>query len=230
MLKAMGADIDVEGRFVSINPLQRPLRSVDIQVPGDFSAAAFFIAAALLVPGSDLILRKVGINPSRTAFLSLIEKMGAEMTIANQSEENGEAVADLRVKSSSLTGVSVPIELVPNMIDELPLLALLATQAEGETVVRGAEELRVKESDRIQSIVSNMSAWGAKIFESEDGFSIEGPTDLKGGMVRTFGDHRIAMTMSVGGLIASEPAELDDQKCMDISHPGFNDQLRALME
>jgi len=230
MLQAMGADLDVDGRHVCIKPLQKALKSTDIHIPGDFSAAAFFISAALLVPGSDLILRKVGINPSRTAFLTILDKMGAKITIANRGEENGEAVADIQIRSSELEGISVPIELIPNMIDELPLLALLATQAEGETVVRGAEELRVKESDRIRSIVSNMSAWGARIFEREDGFSIEGPTELKGGEVKTFGDHRIAMTMSVGGLIAGSPAALDDPKCMDISHPGFLDQLRDLSE
>ena len=230
MLKAMGADVKVDGRHVTVKPLEKALKAVDFHVPGDFSAAAFFIAAALLVPDSDLIIRNVGVNPSRTAIMTILEKMGADITVANQKEEHGEAVADLRVKSSELKGINVPIELIPNMIDELPLLALLASQADGETIVRGAEELRVKESDRINSIVSNMDAWGAKIFEREDGFSIEGPSKLKGGSVQTFGDHRIAMTMSVAGLIARNPADLDDPKCMDISHPGFLDELRDLSE
>ncbi|MCF7807377.1 MAG: 3-phosphoshikimate 1-carboxyvinyltransferase [Candidatus Marinimicrobia bacterium] len=228
MLKAMGADITVNGRHVTIKPLTRPLHSSDMEIPGDFSAAAFFITAGLIVPDSDIILRKVGVNPSRTAFLTVLEKMGADITVANQLDVNGEAVADLRIRSSALKGIVVPLEYIANMIDELPLLALLATQAEGETEVRGAEELRVKESDRIKAIVENMANWGATIFEREDGFSIEGPTQLEGGKVTTFADHRIAMTMSVGGLIASKPAVLDDARCMDISHPGFLDELRGL--
>jgi len=230
MLKAMGAAIKVEGRHVTVKPLKKPLKAIDFHVPGDFSAAAFFIAAALLVPNSELIVRNVGINPTRTAFMTLLEEMGADITVANKKEAHGEAVADLQIKSSNLKGIEVPIELIPNMIDELPLLALLASQAAGETLVRGAEELRVKESDRIKSIVTNMEAWGAKIFEREDGFSIEGPSTLEGGAVKTFGDHRIAMTMSVAGLIAKLPAELDEPKCMDISHPGFLDELRTLSE
>lgn len=230
MLKAMGADIKVDGRHVTIKPLKKALSSLDMEIPGDFSAAAFFIAAALIVPNSDLILRKVGVNPSRTAFMTVLEEMGADITVANKQEIHGEAVADLRIRSSQLKGIAVPLEYIANMIDELPLLALLATQAEGETVVKGAEELRVKESDRIQAIVQNMANWGVTIFEREDGFSIEGPTELKGGDVTTFGDHRIAMTMSIGGLISAKPAVLDDPKCMDISHPGFLDELRELSE
>lgn len=228
MLKAMGAKLTIKGRDVSISPLTKPLQAIDFTVPGDFSAAAFFIAAALLVPDSDLIIRKVGINPTRTAFLDAAREMGANITVANKEQHYGEDVADLRVRSSELKGITIQPEHIANLIDELPLIALLATQAEGETNVRGAEELRVKESDRINSIVTNMSAWGAKIFEKPDGFSIEGPTALKGGKVKTFDDHRIAMSMAVAGLISKDPVELDNPACVDISHPGFFAELRSL--
>jgi len=229
LLGAMGAKISIEGKTVLVEQLTKPLSAVDIVVPGDFSAAAFFIAGALLVPDSDLIIRKVGVNPTRTAFLNTTMEMGAQIDIVNKQEIHGEAVADLRVRYSHLKGVTIHPEEIPNQIDELPLIALLASQAEGETIVRGAEELRVKESDRIHSIVTNMSAWGVKIFERPDGFSIEGPGTLKGGKVKTFDDHRIAMSMAIAGLISKAPAVLDNPDCVDISHPGFFSELRSLL-
>jgi len=230
MLKAMGAKVKIKGRNVTISPLTKPLKAKDLVIPGDFSAAAFFIAAALLVPDSDIILRKVGINATRTAFLQMAQEMGGDITIANREEHFGEPVADLRIRYSELKGITIFPEHIANVIDELPLIALLGSQAEGETVVTGAEELRVKESDRITSIVTNMSKWGAKIFEKPDGFTIEGPTPLRGGDVITFDDHRIAMTMGVAGFISELPAVLDNPGCIDISHPGFFDELRALSD
>lgn len=229
MLKAMGARIRVKGREVTVQQLTKPLKSIDFTVPGDFSAAAFFIAAALLVPDSDLIIRGVGVNPTRVAFLEAVKEMGGKVTVANKSRHSGEDVADLRIRSSHLKGITIHPEKVPNLIDELPLIALLGSQAEGETVVTGAEELRVKESDRIEAIVSNLTDWGAKIFESPDGFHVEGPTPLKGGKVKTHDDHRIAMTMGIGGLISKLPAKLDNPGCVDISYPGFFDELLSLI-
>jgi len=228
LLKAMGARVSIDGKTVSVQQLTRPLKPVDIIVPGDFSAAAFFITGALLVPDSELIIRKVGINPTRTAFLDTVMEMGALINVVNRQDHHGEAVADLRIRYSELKGVTIQPEDIPNQIDELPLIAVLATQAEGETIVRGAAELRVKESDRINAIVSNMSAWGARIFERPDGFSIDGPTPLKGGEVKTYNDHRIAMSMTIAGLVSKAPAELDNPTCVDISHPGFFEELRAL--
>ena len=229
MLKAMGARIKVKGREVTVHQLTRPLKPIDFVIPGDFSAAAFFIAAALLVPDSDVILRGVGINPTRTAFLKAVKDMGGKVTVANKAKLSGEAIADIRIRASQLKCIQIYPEQIPNLIDELPLIALLATQAEGETVVTGAEELRVKESDRIAAIVTNLSAWGAKIFEQPDGFHVEGPTPLKGGKVKTFHDHRIAMTLGIAGLISKLPATLDDPDCVDISYPGFFDELRGLI-
>ncbi len=230
MLKAMGAKIKVKGREATVSQLKKPLKAIDFKVPGDFSAAAFFIAAALLVPDSELIIRDVGVNPTRIAFLHAVEEMGGDITVANKTVKNGEAIADLRVCSSKLQGIHIYPEMIANLIDELPLIALLATQAEGETVVSGAEELRVKESDRIAAMVSNLGNWGAKIFERPDGFHVEGPTPLKGGDVQTFDDHRVAMSMGIGGLISKLPARFDNPECVDISHPGFFDELRALMD
>lgn len=229
MLKAMGARIKVKGREVTVHQLTKPLKPIDFVIPGDFSAAAFFIAAALLVPDSDVILRGVGINPTRTAFLKAVKEMGGKLTVANKAKHSGEAIADIRIRASQLKGIQVYPEQIPNLIDELPLIALLATQAEGETVVTGAEELRVKESDRIAAIVTNLSAWGAKIFERPDGFHVEGPTPLKGGKVKTYHDHRIAMTLGVAGLISKSPATLDDPDCVNVSYPGFFDELRGLI-
>jgi len=228
MLSAMGADIKVSGRSVTVKPLKKALKATDMTVPGDFSAAAFFIAAALLVPESEVVIRGVGVNPTRIGFMEVAQEMGGKITLANLREENGESTADLKIVSSSLKGLEIHPERIANLIDELPLIALLASQAEGETLVRGAAELRVKESDRINSIVTNMSAWGAKIFEQPDGFTIEGPSELKGGPVQTFDDHRIAMTMSIAGLISKQPVRLDNPACVDISHPGFFEELRKL--
>lgn len=228
LLKAMGAKIKVRGREVTVSQLKKPLQAIDFKVPGDFSAASFFIAAALLVPGSELIIRDVGINPTRIAFLHAVQEMGGDVTIANKKISNGEAIADLKVCASELSGIHIYPEQIANLIDELPLVALLATQAKGETVVSGAEELRVKESDRIAAMVTNLSAWGAKIFERPDGFHVEGPTALKGGQVVTYDDHRIAMSMGIGGLISKRPANFDNPECVDISHPGFFDELRNL--
>jgi len=229
MLKSMGAKIKIKGRNVTVSKLTKPLLAIDLRVPGDFSAAAFFIAAALLVPDSDLIVRGVGVNPTRIAFLKVAQEMGGDITLANQAEIHGEAVADLRIRSSKLKGIQVFPEQIANLIDELPLIAVLASQAEGETVVVGAEELRVKESDRIESIVSNLTRWGAKIFERPDGFNVEGPTQLLGGEVVTFDDHRIAMSLAIASLISKEPARFDNPDCVDISYPGFFDELRSLM-
>ena len=211
MLKAMGAKVKIQGRNVTVKPLSKPLQAMDFSIPGDFSAAAFFITAALLVPDSDLVIRQVGINPTRIAFLQAAQAMGGAITIANKQVVQGEAVADLRIRASKLQGITIHPEQIPNLIDELPLIAVLGSQALGETVVNGAEELRVKESDRITAIVTNMSNWGATIFERPDGFSIEGPTRLKGGQVITYDDHRIAMSLAVAGLVSDQPAKFFDE-------------------
>ncbi len=229
LLSEMGARVKVDGLDVHVAPLEEALQAFEITVPGDFSAAAFWIGAAILNPGSELHIRQVGINPSRTAFLEILKMMGAKIEIQAQNEAWGEPLADLIIRYSTLNGIAVPEELVPNLIDELPLIALLASQAEGETRITGARELRIKESDRIHAMAVNLMNWGAELEEFEDGLLIKGPAQLRGGAVQTFGDHRIAMTMLVGGLIADEAARLDNAECIGISYPGFEKDLDRLM-
>lgn len=221
MLQHLGAPIAMAGDTITIKPLKKPLKHVTYTIPGDISGGAFLMTAALLVPDSEVLLQGVSLNPTRTAFLDIIKAMGAQVKVTKAGDETGEPVGDVLSRTSSLHGITISPENIPNLQDELPLIALLATQAEGETVVTGAEELRVKESDRIDAIVTNLQRWGADIQASPDGFRVRGPTPLTGGRVQTYQDHRIAMMMSVAGLIAGERARLDDERCMDVSFPGF---------
>ena len=177
-------------------------------IPGDMSSAAFFLVAASIAPGSEFVIEGVGVNTTRTGILEILKAMGADIPLENEREVGGEPIADLRVKHSDLKGVTIEGDLDPRLIDELPVLAIAATQAEGRTIVRDAQELRVKETDRIGSIVDGLSHLGAKIKELSDGFVIDGPTPLSGGRCRSYGDHRTAMALAVAGLVASEPVEI----------------------
>jgi 3-phosphoshikimate 1-carboxyvinyltransferase len=228
MLEALGARIKTIDNVVHVAFLEEPLNILDGRVPGDFSSAAFFLAAALLAPGSDISLKFVGVNPTRTAFLAVLQEMGASISIEPNANSLGEPVADLHIQHTELEGIDIDPDLIPNLIDEIPLLAVLATQAHGTTRIRGAGELRVKESDRIEAMVTNLKNWGVKLEEFEDGFHITGPQQLKGGKVQSFGDHRIAMAMTVAGLGADQIAEVDDPACIDISFPEFPQLLRKL--
>ncbi len=228
MLKVLGVSLKTDHSLITLQPLKKPLQTQDFTIPGDISAGAFLIAAATLIPDSEILLTGVGLNPTRTGFLDVLKKMNGQLTITPTGETVGEPGGEVVIQSADLYGVTIGPELVPNVIDELPLIALLATQAEGETVVTGAAELRVKESDRIKAIVQNLRNWGAHIEDRPDGFGVHGPTRLKGGKVETFHDHRIAMMMSVAGLIADSPAWLDDEQCLDISFPGFLAVLKKL--
>ncbi|MCF7802088.1 MAG: 3-phosphoshikimate 1-carboxyvinyltransferase [Candidatus Marinimicrobia bacterium] len=221
MLKHLGAPITMEGNTITVKPLKKSLKHADYTIPGDISGGAFLIAAALLVPDSEVLLQGVSLNPTRTAFLEVVKAMGAQVKVTKISEVAGEPVGDILSQSSQLHGITIPSDQIPNLQDELPLIALLATQAEGETAVSGAEELKVKESDRIEAIVTNLQRWGADIQAKPDGFVVRGFTPLTGGRVHTHHDHRIAMMMSVGGLVAREPERLDDKDCMAVSFPGF---------
>ncbi|NND70500.1 MAG: 3-phosphoshikimate 1-carboxyvinyltransferase [Rhodothermales bacterium] len=197
-------------------------------IPKDFSAAAFFLAAGSIIPNSKLVLQGVGINPTRTGLLTVLRAMGAELTVINERSFSGENIADIGVESAPLHGLAVSEEIVPNIIDELPILAVAATQASGTTIVRGAGELRVKESDRIHAIVSNLTILGADITEHEDGFEIHGPTRLRGGHVDSFNDHRIAMVMSIAGLVADGQTVVRGGECADVSFPGFLREIENL--
>jgi 3-phosphoshikimate 1-carboxyvinyltransferase len=195
------------------------------RVPRDFSAAAFFLVAGTIVPDSTLTLEGVGLNPTRNGLLTVLENMGADITVANERAVSGEPIGDLTVHSASLKGTTVDRTLIPNLIDEIPVLAVAATHAEGRTEVRGAEELRVKETDRIDAIVRNLRAMGADIEEFEDGFAVTGPQRLAGAEVDSYDDHRIAMAMGVAALTAGGTTTIREADCAKISFPGFWEQL-----
>lgn len=226
MLGAMGAKIEMEKLSVTI--AQTTLSPVFISVPGDFSSAAFPLVAALLVPGSRITLRGVGINPTRTGLLDVLSEMGADITVAEFHRKGNEPVADLTVRTAALRGVEIKGEIVVRMIDEFPILAVAATQATETTVVRDAAELRVKETDRISTVVEELRKLGAMIELRPDGFVVEGPTRLRGAAVSSHGDHRLAMALAVAGLIADGTTKIDDIACADDSFPGFVELMRTL--
>jgi 3-phosphoshikimate 1-carboxyvinyltransferase len=238
MLAAMGASLRRDGQRLLIAPAER-LEAGDVPVPGDFSSAAFFVAAALLVPGSELSLGEVGINRNRIGLLSILARMGVEMDGAHESghaltvheirEPGPEPIATLRVRSTELRGATVTAEDVPAAIDELPLVALLGCFAQGETVVEGAEELRAKESDRIAGIVEGLSALGAEIEARPDGFAVSGSGGLRGGRIDAGGDHRLAMVGAIAGLASREGVEVDGFEAVAVSYPSFERDLRTLL-
>jgi 3-phosphoshikimate 1-carboxyvinyltransferase len=210
----------------------RRLAPLDLDVPGDFSSAAPFLVAATLLPDSEIRLHGVGVNPTRTGFLAVLERMGARISVYNRRTAGGEPVADLEVRSADLTATNVEPAEVPLLIDELPLFALCAAHAHGESGVRGAEELRVKESDRIQTVARALRAVGVRISESADGFQVRGvPRRPPGGTtVETEGDHRIAMVGALAGLSSREGVEVSGADCVGVSFPGFFEALDSLAQ
>jgi 3-phosphoshikimate 1-carboxyvinyltransferase len=228
MLRAMGADLTRENGRVTVRG-GGALRGTSIAVPGDFSSAAFFIVAALLTPGSRVVLPFTGINPRRTALLDVLRSMGGRVGIEALHAGRLEPTGDIAASYSELQAVTVDDPaVVAAMIDEIPILAVAATQAHGRTTIRGAAELRHKESDRIGAMTTNLLAMGARIEALEDGFTIEGPTPLRGAGVTSFGDHRVAMAMAVAGLLADGATRIDDDAVVSISYPRFFLDLRAL--
>lgn len=225
LLRAMGVRLKTSNNTVRLIGGQQP-RAIDIDVPGDLSSAAFLLVAAAIVPGSDLTVRDVGINPTRTGLLDALAQMGAPVEVFNQREANGEPVADLRVKATTLAGTVIEGPLVPRLIDELPVLAVAATQASGRTVVRNAEELRVKETDRIAAVVAELRKLGAVINATDDGFVVDGPQALHGADCSSHGDHRMAMALSVAALVADGTTTIDDMSCVAVSFPSFLEVLR----
>jgi 3-phosphoshikimate 1-carboxyvinyltransferase len=227
MLIASGAKIEIAGNTVSVYPCER-LNPLNITVPADISSAAFFITAALICPNSQIRMNAVGVNPTRDGILEVYKDMGANIKLEHFNEVSGELTADIIAQTSQLTAVNIGAEIIPRLIDELPIIALAATQAQGTTVITGAAELRVKETDRIHATCDVLSALGADIKKTEDGFIITGPAKLKGAKVSSFGDHRIAMMAAVAGLIADGETEIDDADCVKISFPEFFDSLKGL--
>ena len=230
MLTGLGANISVNGLSTTISKSNFSLSSFKLSVPGDPSTAAFFAAAAALVPDSKIAINSVLANPTRTGFFAALEKMGAGIECIHQWEDAGEIIGDLKIFHQPLRGIHIDKNDVPGLIDELPIIAILATQAQGETEVSGAKELRVKECDRIHAICKNLKSMGAKIEELEDGFIINGPTNLKGATIETFHDHRIAMAFTIAGLITEGDVVLDHPECASISYPEFYDVLESLKQ
>ena len=229
MLAKLGADISVNGSRINLSPLTSPLESFDLTVPADFSTGAFFAAAAALLPESEIVLKRILKNSTRTGFINALQKMGAGVEWLEEYDEGGEKVGDLRIWCQPLKPVSVSQSDIPEIIDELPVLAVMATQAEGTTEVRDANELRLKESDRITATCSNLLRMGADVTELDDGFVIKGPTPLKGADITTYGDHRISMAFTIAGLLAEGQNKLDDELCVEVSCPEFNNLLRKVI-
>jgi 3-phosphoshikimate 1-carboxyvinyltransferase len=227
MLTAFGASVDVDGLTVRVKG-KPDLRGQVVRVPGDISSAAFFLVAASIVPGSDLLIRNVGTNPTRTGILDVLREMGANLTLLNERVESGEPVADIRVRTAALRGVEIGGELIPRLIDELPVLAVAAMFAEGNTVVRDAAELRVKETDRIAAVVEEFTKLGAAIDAADDGFTVEGCRTLTGGEADSRGDHRIVMSLCIAALGAGVQVMVGSPESVAISYPGFWDTLRVL--
>jgi 3-phosphoshikimate 1-carboxyvinyltransferase len=206
------------------------LRLGEVAVPGDFSSAAPLLAAAALVPGSDLTVHDVGLNPRRTGFLDVLERMGAHLAVFNRRRSGREQVGDVQIQYSELNAVEVKAEEVPSLVDELPLVALLASHARGKSIVRGARELRVKESDRIEAVTDPLRAFDAHIRSREDGWTINGvPTRLKGGRIDARGDHRIAMLGAVAGLASREGVDILGADSVAVSFPGFFELIESLV-
>jgi 3-phosphoshikimate 1-carboxyvinyltransferase len=200
-----------------------------MSVPGDLSSAAFLIAAAALLPGSELLIRSVGVNPTRTGFLDALQQMGARIVQLDARDEGGEPAADLLVRGGGdLKAIEIGGGMIPRLIDEVPLLAVIAAQAEGTTVIRDAAELRVKETDRLRAVTENLRQMGAEVEERPDGLVISGPRRLRGAWVESFGDHRIAMAFAIAGLVADGVTVIAGAEWADVSFPGFFDALERI--
>ncbi|OIP28488.1 MAG: 3-phosphoshikimate 1-carboxyvinyltransferase [Deltaproteobacteria bacterium CG12_big_fil_rev_8_21_14_0_65_43_10] len=229
MLRFFGANLKRKDNSVSIAGGSN-LEGRELEIPGDISSAAFFIVAALIIPNSEVFLKRVGVNPSRTGILEVLKKMGANIQLLNEYETWGEPVADILVKTSRLKGTKIDGDLIPKTIDELPILSLAASVAEGDTVIKDAKELRVKETDRIKAVASELKKFGAEVEEFDDGMRISGKDKLMGCNCQSFGDHRIAMSLIIAGLMASGKTVVEDTSCIGTSFPEFRDKLFSLIQ
>ncbi len=227
MLLSLGADLKREGKKVSICGFQE-LTAQEIQIPGDISSAAFLMVAALITPHSEILIRDVGINPTRSGIIEILTKMGAKIQIENQRDVGKEPMADIRVGSSQLKGTKIDGDMIPRIIDEIPVLAVAASLAEGETLVRGAGEVRFKETDRLRTMSTELSKMGVRIEEFQDGMLIRGGEGLRGNKVESYGDHRVAMSLLVAGLRAKGETEVLDTACIETSFPNFMETLKDL--
>lgn len=229
MLQAIGANLKTDGETSKVSHSRDDLNSFTIEVPSDPSTAAFFAAAATLLKGSDLLLKNLLLNPTRIGFFEVLKSMGGSIVIEQEWSVNGERVGDVRIKSASLNAFELTEKDIPSLVDEIPILAILATQAQGITKITGAKELRVKECDRIHAVCTNLKAMGAKIEELDDGMIIHGQQSLQGVQLSCFDDHRIAMSFTIAGLITRRAIQLDDPGCAKISFPEFYKTLDKLV-
>lgn len=233
MLKEFGADIrtlhSLSGTEATayIKPYPK-LYGQKIVVPGDISSAAYFIAAGLIVPDSEILIEHVGINPTRSGILKVCEDMGGDITLLNERCEAGEKIADILVRTSSLHGITIEGDIIPTLIDEIPIIAVMAAVADGTTVIKAAAELKVKETDRIETVTDNLKAMGCNVTPTEDGMIITGGT-LHGASIHTLLDHRIAMAFSIAALVADGTTKILDSKCVDVSYPTFYDTFEQLL-
>ncbi len=228
MLQYLGLPIEVADRSTKIQGKQT-FQGRPLSVPGDISAAAFFMVAATLIPGSDVLIPNVGLNPERTGILEILLRMGADITVSNAHEEAGEPVGDMRVRSASLTGLTIEPNMVPKTIDEFPILCVAAAFAKGSTQITGAQELRVKETDRIKAMATELKKLNVGIEEHPDGLLIEGNANLTGGVCESYGDHRVVMSLAVAALRGQAPTTIKDVQCVETSFPGFQGKLLDLL-
>lgn len=227
MLKGFGADVVSEGTAVTIQP-EPILVGQHIDIPGDISSAAYFIVAGLITPNSEILIKNVNTNSTRAGIIDVALKMGGNITFENERVISGEPVADLLVKSSNLHGIEISGDIIPTLIDEIPVIAIMAAVADGTTIIKDAQELKVKESDRIKTVTEGLTALGADITPTDDGMIIVGGKSLHGGNILTEKDHRIAMSFTIASLITSGNVELDHPECVDISYPTFYQTLNSL--
>lgn len=228
MLRAMGADIDTADGWLRVAPLTEALRPLDMSIPADISAAAFWMVAACLHPDAEVRLLNVGVNPSRSGVIDVLQAMGADLRLEEERQRGGEPVADIVVRSSRLRGTVIEGEIIPRLIDEVPVLALAAALADGRTVIRDASELRVKESDRIATVASELTRLGARIEEQPDGMIIQGVGSLKGSECSSYGDHRLAMTLGVAAMVAQGATVIADAEAVAVSYPRFWEDWRTI--
>ncbi len=228
MLEAFGVKTQREGQSIHLQGGQIP-QARDFRVPGDISSAAFWIVAASAMPGSRLLIRHVGLNPTRTAIIEVMRRMGATITVVSSGSVDGEPIGDLEICGAALTGTEVYPEEVPNLIDEIPVISVAAALAQGKTQIRNAKELRVKETDRITTVVKNLRLMGGEVEEFEDGMEITGGHPLRGATLQSYGDHRIAMAFAIAGLFSQGETVIENTACVNTSYPGFVKHLQAVM-
>ena len=234
MLREFGASLqstyalDNTQATATIRPSEE-LFGQKITVPGDISSAAYFIAAGLIVPDSEILIQNVGINPTRSGILKVCEDMGGDITLVHQRMEGGEPIADILVRTSQLHGITIEGDIIPTLIDEIPVIAVMAAVAEGTTIIKDAAELKVKETDRIETVTDNLKAMGCNVTPTEDGMIITGGNPLQGANIHTLLDHRIAMAFSIAALVAKGTTKILDNQCVDVSYPDFYDTFENLL-